>query len=72
MPTKKSTKPAEYDDLLKRIYVAMINGVYPTSNVKAVVCGDLEPLYTDAFFDAKLATETFFRRRAEPDNHGDE
>lgn len=66
MPTKKSAAPAEYDDLLKRIYVAMITGVYPTSNVKAIVCGDLEPLYTDAFFDAKLATETFFRHRDTP------
>jgi hypothetical protein len=67
MPTKKSAKSAEYDDLLKQIYVAMIVAAYPAASRNAIVVGDLESLYDDAFFDAKLATETFFDNRAKPD-----
>jgi hypothetical protein len=66
MPTKKPAKSAEYDDLLKQIYVAMITAKYPTASRNAIVGGDLEPLYDDAFFDAKLAVEAFFYNRANP------
>lgn len=70
MTTKKpvksteSTESTEYDDLHKRLYVSMIAARYAPLAQNAVVVGEMEYLYADAFFDAKLATEIFFHERA--------